>query len=266
MDPIWGDRFRDPVFVFTADQDWAPEWAVKATLRETLSQDVPLHLFVTNPSRAVEEANVDPRLSLGIHPNFLPGSSHGATVDEVIHHCGELVPDALTFRCHSFFEHTPALAALFARGYRADSNLGLFGQACLQPMLHCTGLLRFPVFFEDDVFYNLAGPDLSLKPLEPRLFTPGLKVLNFHPALVGANIPSQREYDASRSRLFAPEAEPLEYENRGVRDVLRELIARIRTAGAEVISFPLLVAQVDELVQTGRSDALYAWGEPWGSA
>ncbi len=266
MDALWGSRFQEPVFVLTADQDWAPEWAVQTLLDESVAQGVPLHLFVTNQSQMVQRASRDFRLTLGIHPNFMPGSSHGRTVDEVIRHCGALVPGATTFRCHSFHEDTRLLASLFARGYRADSNAGLFLQSHLQPMLHCTGLLRMPVFFEDDVFYNLAGADLSLGPLEARLFTPGLKIINVHPALVGANAPSQEFYDANRERLFAAGGEPVRYQGRGVRHVLQELLARIRAAGAELLSFPELVAQSASLVEAGRGETLYAWGRrPWGS-
>lgn len=266
MTDLWGGRFREPVFVLTGDQDWAPDWALQAMLDETIGAGVPLHLFVTNRSPVLDTAN-DPALTRGIHPNFLPGSSHGGTPEAVIAHCLELVDRPTTVRCHSFFENTPVLGKLFANGLRADSNLGLFGQGGLVPLIHCTGLLRFPVFFEDDVFFNLADGALSLEPLRSALFSPGLKILNFHPSLVGLNAPSQGHYDAARSELFGPASGPhLEFGGRGTRTILRELVAMIRAGGASFVSFESLAREVLAGLERTRGMTLYEWGRrSWAS-
>ena len=257
--PWWGELFDRPLFVFTADQDWAPEWAIEALLDATVLQDVPLHLFLTNPSPAVQAAAADSRLTLGIHPNFLPGSTHGATPEAVIASCMALAPGADTFRCHSFFEYTRVLGMLFASGFRADSNLGLFGQPALVPLVHCTGLLRFPVFFEDDVFLNLADGGLSLAPLAAGARAPGLKIINVHPSLIGLNAPSQAYYDGMRARLFGdPGARADAHAGRGARGVLGELIELARASG-EIMSFPDLVRRSFDALAAAGVD-LYAWG------
>jgi hypothetical protein len=255
----WGGRFADPVFVFTGDQDWATAEALAVTLDETVGNGVPFHLFVTNSTEAVSRPPVG--LSLGIHPNFLPGSTHGSCEEDVIEHCLALVPMAKTFRCHSFFEHTRLLGRLLNHGLRADSNLGLFAQPDLLPLLHCTGLLRFPVFFEDDVFLNLSGSDLSLGALRRILFTPGLKIFNFHPALVGANVPSQDFYDAHKAMMFDPtRASRKEFHGRGTRNLLHELVHEVQAGGGEIVSFPVLVEECVAWLASNREDWLYEWG------
>ena len=261
MNEIWAARFRGPVFVLTADQDWAPDWALAALLDDTVRDGVPLHLFVTSRSPVVDEAP-EPGLTLGIHPNFLPGSTHGDTADAVITHCQALAPEATTFRCHSFHENSRVLGKLFARGFRADSNLGLFAQAGIVPLFHCTGLLRFPVFFEDDVFFGLAGPGLSLGPLRKALFAPGIKILSFHPTLVGLNAPSQEYYDSRRARLTERRDgdSALEFGARGTRTILRELIREIRSSGCEFLPFPDLVSESQALIERHRGSGLYEWG------
>ncbi|HLU34749.1 MAG TPA: hypothetical protein VKZ61_03195 [Thermomicrobiales bacterium] len=266
-DALWGDRFDGPVYVLTADQDWAPEWAMDVLFDETTRRGVPLHLFVTNESPLVTAGVAG--LSLGIHPNFLPGSTQGNSVDEIIARCRALVPGADTFRCHSFFENTRVLGRLFDAGFRTDSNLGLFGQAGLVPLIHCTGLLRFPVFFEDDIFFNLAPAGLPLEPLLPALMAPGLKVLNFHPILVGLNAPSQPYYNNLRERIRNhPDAgSDRQCAGRGSRVVLRQLIDEVRSRGGEFVPFPDLAREVLGLVEQVRGNSLYEWQrQSWAGA
>ena len=63
------------MFALTGDQDWTPDWALEATLDLAAAHGVPFHLFVTNHSPLLSH----PSVTLGIHPNFLEGSTHGAT-------------------------------------------------------------------------------------------------------------------------------------------------------------------------------------------
>ena len=217
-------------------------------------------MFLTNESQVIANATLGTDLlTLGVHPNFLPGSTHGASPVEVIETCRRIVPDANTFRCHSYFEYTAILGAMFADGHVADSNLGLFAQPALQPLMHCTGLIRFPVFFEDDVFYELADEGLSLGPLDSILETPGLKILNFHPSLVAINAPSHGFYDQMRPSLSSGESgSHLAYRGRGVRNVLHEMIEKITRSGGVFVPFPSLVSDCLDSVSTFSSTS-YTW-------
>ncbi len=251
--------------MLTGDQDWAPEWALEAMLDLVAEERVPYHLFVTNPSPAVRRAAPPPQgLTLGIHPNFLAGSTQGGSEDEVIDHCLGLVPGATTFRTHAFCESSRILRRLAARGLRADSNLLSFLQPGLVPVvLGAAGILRFPVFLEDDVLLDWAAPDLALEPLLALLLTPGLKILNFHPTFVALNAPSLAYYEERREALFAsPRPQPEEpFAGRGVQSVLREIVRAVRAAGHEFTPFPDLVAgaQLD-------APAPYGWPGLGGSA
>ncbi len=248
-----------PIFVLTSDLDWAPDWALRAMFEIVATHDVPLHLFVTNASEALRERPA--RVTLGIHPNFLANSTQGRTVDEVIDFCQALVPDADTFRTHSISENSHILLALAGRGFIADSNLVTFLQPGLAPMVHGAGLLRFPIFFEDDVFLWWAAPELRPAALASLLLCPGLKVLNFHPALVAINAPSIAYYDAQRSALFssskARQVEP--YAKRGVATLLVELIDAVRGGGFDFIPFPQLIVRAQECLSRTFPDGLYRW-------
>jgi len=118
---------------------------------------------------------------VGLHPNFLPGSTHGATVDEVIANTTALWPDAISFRSHCFYDDTRMLRKMAERGFRYDSNLFAFLQPMLAPLRTVAGTVRLPVFWEDDVH---SGERLlwELGALRAAFRGPGLKIVNVHPA------------------------------------------------------------------------------------
>jgi peptidoglycan/xylan/chitin deacetylase (PgdA/CDA1 family) len=62
----------------TLDVDWASDAMIDQTARILLEHEVPATWFITHASAAVDRLRDHPELfELGIHPNFLPGSTHG---------------------------------------------------------------------------------------------------------------------------------------------------------------------------------------------
>jgi hypothetical protein len=131
---------------------------------------------------------------------------------------------------------------LRAAGIVADSQLGTLFQGHLMPVMHWTGIVRLPVYFEDDVFFDVSE-SLDLDSITPTLFTPGLKILNFHPTFVGCNTPSRAYHERLKSRTFAPDsaAAGLTFDGRGTLNVLRELLERIASAGHQFQRFQSVV-------------------------
>jgi hypothetical protein len=261
---MWDELAEEPTFVLTGDQDWAPGWTVERQLQIARAAAVPMHLFVTNEDPAIRAA--DAGLTLGIHPNLLPGSTHGSDADSAIEHCLDLVPGATTARTHAFTESTPWLASLARRGVRADSNTGLMLQPGIVPLMHLSGMLRFPVFLEDDVLLRWAGSAPTVEALAPHLFTPGLKILNFHPALVGINARTPADYEQARAELFSG-ADPSAFAHggHGVADLLRDLLEEIRRRRHRVMAFPALVERAEQLFAQAYPDGLCGWrpGAAW---
>jgi hypothetical protein len=248
-----------PVFSLTADQDWAPEWALAEMLDLLDASGVPLHLFATNESPLLGRRGRSGQLTLGIHPNFQAGSTHGSDADAVIESCLSLVPDATTFRCHGFVESTRVVWKLAARGFTADSNILSFLQPGLSPIVRGAGGLSFPVFFEDDVFLDLGGPELDLSQCLDLLWSPGLKILNFHPSLVGLNAPSVDYYDAHRTALFGSGARPQRHDGRGVATMLSELVSAVHDRGFHFTPYPQLVADAYRTLENAVPHGLYRW-------
>lgn len=248
---VWERIASQPVFVLTSDQDWAPEWAVRRFLERLEPLGLPLHVFRTNPSPFYDGALAAGRIGQGWHPNFLPGSSHGSTIEEVLAYCKRHFPGARTVRTHCFAEDTFRWQALAAAGMIADSQFAALFQARLMPLVHFTGIVRLPVYFNDDVFSHLAGLSLSLDPIRATLFTPGLKILNFHPVWVACNMPGRDHYDHHRSRIFgsvAP-APGVIHEGRGTATVFEEILKEILSAGHPFERFEDLAIECSQFVR-----------------
>jgi len=95
-----------------------------------------------------------------------------------------LVPAAESYRCHRFFDSTPVAVEMRERGIRYDSNICLDLQPKLAP-LHVSGLSGFRCFGK------MTEQKLDLD----AFFTPGLKILNFHPFMLATNCPGAEHYD-----------------------------------------------------------------------
>jgi hypothetical protein len=244
--PRWGDAWDEPVYVLTADQDWAPAWASERLLDTAAAHQLPLHVFRTNPCPVLDGAFAAGRITQGWHPNFLPGSSHGDSPEAVVAYCRTHFAACRTARAHCFMEHTMAWDVLAAAGIVADSQLPTYFQDGLVPLLHASGIWRLPVYFEDDIFFRYFPDELSLRQLDATLFGPGLKILNFHPTFVAGNVPSLPHYQGIKERWFAPGADlaSLVHPGRGTRVVFEELVTRI---GAHGVSFQSFEALVDRL-------------------
>jgi hypothetical protein len=262
---VWGDLLDEPIFVLTADQDWAPSWTMEDELAIAARHDVPLHLFVTNDDPLVRRPPAG--LTLGIHPNFGLGSTHGDTPAAVVDHCLGLVPGATTARTHGFTESTSWLAELARRGVSADSNVCTVLQPGLAPLLHISGMVRIPIFLADDVLLHWSGRVPELAELKPLLSTPGLKVLSFHPGLVGINASSVADYEAARPHLYrgAPGG-GFDHGARGIGDLLDDVLEYVRQTEATVLGFPDLVERVRTATMRAFPDGILGWtaGRAWG--
>lgn len=157
--------------------------------------EVPLTLFVRHHSEVIKQQYGKQGKSqyVGLHPNFFPNSSHGTNYIEQIDFCQKLWPDAKCFRSHGFFDNSQITKEFYARGFRYDSNLCLFLHPYCTPLRHGSGLIRFPVFWEDDA-HSEKGLPFKIDAIRRYLDTPGLKIFNFHPLSLAINTPTTEYY------------------------------------------------------------------------
>jgi hypothetical protein len=234
-----------PLVVFTADQDWAPEWACEVFVSEINTNELPVHVFRTNLSPTLDKAVIDGVITHGWHPNFKADSTHGTTIGEVISTMQAINSESRTVRAHSYFESSETWDHLYAAGQIIESHGVTLLEENLQPIRMASRLIRVPVFFEDDVFMRESPDELNCELLFKRLLSPGLKVLDFHPIHIGLNSKSLIHYAETRL-LLNNESLFLESVNhRGIRTVMNEMIKFIKLHNLRIISFETLV---DELI------------------
>src|SRR5688572_26569640 len=95
--------------VMTLDTDWAPDCAIDEAAALLREHGVRATWFITHLSPAVERLRACELFEIGVHPNFLPGSTHGASFEEVLEHCTALAPEAVSFRTHGLLQSTRIL-------------------------------------------------------------------------------------------------------------------------------------------------------------
>lgn len=242
MIPHPPSHLTEPVFVLTSDADWASEGCMSIFMEIVEAAGIVPMVFATHSSRILETGLRRGRLEVGLHPNFLPNSTHGASPDEVLSHLRVLFPTARAFRSHSYVESSRLCLKLQDAGFAFDSNLCLQGQSGLCPLHHWTGLIRYPVFWEDDIHWMCDG-HWNFAVQEESFFTPGLKIINVHPFNLALNIPDQNWYEQTRdmaATLSAPQARALAFNGLGTATFLADLIAAVHRRGHRFHSLSLV--------------------------
>lgn len=168
------------LFALTMDTDWVPQFVLDDVLDLLREHHVPATVFCTGAYSGLD----GDLFEAGMHPNFLPGSSHGSTEEECFAHVRSILPRALGMRSHCYWWHNRMFSRLTEAGLRYDSSL----LTPLQPMLRpyrMWGLTRFPVWYGDNLHFS-SGRSFERFDL-PELSDPGMKVLLFHPIHIYLN-------------------------------------------------------------------------------
>jgi hypothetical protein len=198
-------------FVITFDIDWAPDFVIDAVASMLQARRVRATWFVTHQCAALDRLREESELfELGLHPNFLPGSTHGNTPAEVLEHVRVIVPEATSIRTHSLVQSGSLLNMIMQAGLKTDVSIFLPGMPNIRPFEFRLGgrtVTRVPYFWSDDYEMEKISPSWHLAPL---LEVKGIKVLNFHPLLLYLNLSNLGNYHTIKSH--APELNKLTLE------------------------------------------------------
>ena len=225
--------FDKPIFVFTTDIDWASEYCIQTLLNAVNEKGVVPTAFATHKSNALATASAAGKVNIGLHPNFLPGSTHGKTREEIIDHMFKIFPKARCFRSHAMVDDSHISMAMKTRNILYDSNLCLYMQKKLVPLHHWTGIPRFPMFWADDIHWRRDG-DFRLEPYEDLFFSPGLKIIGVHPFMFTLNLSDHETYTRLKpkiSTLANEEIDELFSHGPGAQTFLMELIDAVHKKG-----------------------------------
>ena len=226
--------------VITIDTDWAPDCTIDFVADQLLAHQVRATWFVTHMSPAIARLQQHAALfELGIHPNFLPGSTHGDTPDVVLCHCMTLVPEASSMRTHDLVQSTSLLRQIATQSrITTDVSIFLPHTPELRPvefLWNRRRLLRIPYFWADDYALEQSAPCWHLAPLLAA--GKGLKVFAFHPIHIYLNAADGHPYQALKRRIPALSEIPPDvledyvHTGEGTYGLFTELIAHLETHG-----------------------------------
>ena len=103
MSSVQSDNLLNACAV-TFDVDWAADWMIDRCVGICRRAGVQATFFATHPSDILSDLARDPLFEIGIHPNFLPNSTHGTDPARVLGTCLDLVPDARAMRSHGLYQ------------------------------------------------------------------------------------------------------------------------------------------------------------------
>ena len=213
---------REFPIALTFDVDWAPDFTVQRVVSMLEEHNVPGTFFLTHQSPYLKILKNHPLVELGIHPNFLPNSTHGKTVDEVLDYVIDFCPEAISMRTHGLFQSSNLYFHILKKypQIRYDFSLYIPENPYITPFEFIDdenrSLIRIPYQWEDDLFFLQKNP-------VPRgiLFShASYQIFDFHPIHVYLNSSCSKDYEQLKKNIqkplmFCNEKEVEIYVNRG---------------------------------------------------
>lgn len=224
--------------IITVDIDWASDAMLSDCMTLLDAQGAYAHFFATHSTPLLDEIRRHPRFSLGIHPNFLAGSTHGDTLAAVMDTMMQLVPEATTMRTHSLYQSSRLFELVISRYPQITADFSLltpYARHAEQFLFYAEAgtLARYPYIWEDDT--------ALLMPAQERFDIPritslqGVKILNFHPVHTFLNSAAPGDYAALSASVSVREVTASHAERFrnctqfGIRDFLRTLLQEVTT-------------------------------------
>jgi ubiquinone/menaquinone biosynthesis C-methylase UbiE len=194
---------QEPVFCFGCDTDWNSDVTIELILSAFTKRKSKVTAFATHSTPLLTASQEF--VEVAVHPNFLPGSTHGASIEEVIDHVFKLYPRAKSYRAHSYYDNQRMTELMAARGIRYDANLCLYRQSHLTPLRHCHIDWRYPSWLDDNIHWGRCG-SWRLEDLKGEIEKPGLKIINIHPPSFALNLPNRALLNVNSSVLKTADA------------------------------------------------------------
>jgi ubiquinone/menaquinone biosynthesis C-methylase UbiE len=257
---------NQPIYCVTSDIDWASSHCIEDFMTLVDAFGITPTLFATHDNPLIKRFSETNPNDIGVHPNFGANSTHGKDHNSVIDHVFSIYPNAKTFRSHSFYDSSDILHEMSKRGVRYDSNLCLYLQPNIVPLqLGVRGITRFPVFWEDDSHWMHTAGDWQLCSYVDAFTSPGLKIINVHPFIISANIPSGDYYLSVKEHITTLSEQDLKrirYNGPGARTFFIDFIKfvksqnqRFHTLNELFLMFPIKSFLSDQDETKGRTTA-----------
>lgn len=215
----------------TFDIDWAPDESIALCLSMLQEAGVKATFFTTHRTDLNKEITQQGH-ELGIHPNFLPNSSHGKSVKEIIDSCLAFAPNARFMRTHALVQSSPLLCEIFGHYSQLTTDISLFMQGAeyvQKSHFNFDGVTfeRILYNWEDDATFGMNDFDYT-----KAAFHGARTIYDFHPIHVHLNSTDGSEYGALKKafagkplmQLSGQEVDEFKNHDAGVRHFLQSVL------------------------------------------
>lgn len=191
---------KSQTIYLTLDTDWCHAEVLHAALQLFREHDLPATIFATGEYAALSALDAG-RWEIGLHPNCSEVTL--AECESRIAALHRLHPRALGIASHAMVCSTPLLDLFRRCSFRYDRNLLCYRVAEMKPFYHHNGLLRLPVFWEDDIWFTVEpGARFTAAWLPAGDYR---CIFNFHPIHLYLNTTSRAHYLAAKPLQHDPE-------------------------------------------------------------
>lgn len=221
---------EDKIFI-TFDLDWCSDEVLLFTLELVNQYNMKCTIFVTHETPILKYLRENPKIELGIHPNFnclLNGNTqYGKNIEEVIDYYLNIVPQAISVRSHSMTQNTEILQLFSKKGLVFDCNtfIPFSSGIILKPFRYfIKNIIKVPYFWEDDV-YIISEKKYKV---DDYIKYPGLKVFDFHPIHIYLNTEKIERYNEAKKELNHTRLRNLiNTKSYGIRNFFIDLIEKL---------------------------------------
>lgn len=210
----------------TFDLDWCSDDVLSYVLDIVEKHDISATFFVTHDTGLLARMRENPKIELGIHPNFnflLSGDfRYGKNIEEVVAYYMDIVPEALSVRAHSLCVSSSIIKEYIKSGLKYECSMLLSPQYKAMPFYHPYGIVCAPHIFEDDAeFGNSCFQESSFY-----VNNFGLNIFDFHPIHLFLNTDTNERYQNAKSSLndFSSLQMFVNNHKYGCRDILIDII------------------------------------------
>jgi hypothetical protein len=227
----------------TFDVDWAPDDSIDQIRRIINPLGIKATFFITHYSEIISDLINDGH-EIGIHPNFLEGSSHGDSPQKVIDFLLNIVPQARAIRMHALVQSSPLLQFIFSKypQLKYDFSIFMYNFPLIRQFKWQSEdieFIRLNYNWEDDTAFSQNGFNWNC----PH-FPAHLNIYDFHPIHIHLNSKDNTSYNSLKKSIDIPLSKINtsiinQYANPsyGAKTFLKSLI----TSKADIIDFERLL-------------------------
>jgi hypothetical protein len=177
----------------TIDTDWVPDYILEYCLGLLQVNGIKATVFATHSSRVLD--NLDKNIfEIGLHPNISDFSNAKLEISRL----KEVFPYAVSLRSHSLCHSSLLYPILNELDIKLTSNYLAFLCKNLVPIVQPFGIIEYPIYFMDDAYELMYDGDDKYQLSSLNLFSPGMKILAFHPIHIFLNTNSIQRYKESK--------------------------------------------------------------------